>query len=73
MFEMHEDVIEERRQVYSFWDYIGDIGGLNDFLQVVGGILMSICTTIRGSGLNKYLVERLFYIEKETASGKVRR
>ena len=73
MFEMHEDVIEERRQVYSFWDYIGDIGGLNDFLQVVGGILISISTSFRGSGLTRYLIERLFYIEKETKSGKVRR
>ena len=70
---LDDDVIEQRRQVYSFWDYIGDIGGLNDFLQIIGGVLMSLFTTLSGSGLDRLLTERLFFIEKETKSGKLRR
>ena len=73
VFNMHDDVVEEKRQVYSFWDYIGDIGGLNDFLQMIGSILMSLYSTFRGSGLDKHLVEKLFFTEKETKSGKLRR
>ena len=70
---MDDDVIEERRQVYSFWDYIGDIGGLNDFLQIIGGVLMSLFTTLKGSGLDRLLTERIFFLETETKSGKLRR
>ena len=72
-FQMHPDIVEEQRQVYSFWDFIGDLGGLNDFLKLVGGILVSIQTAITGSGLSRFLTKNLFYVKKESKAGKLRR
>ena len=70
---MHPDIVEEQRQVYSFWDFIGDLGGLMDFLKLIGGILVSLYTALTGSGLDRFLAKNLFYVQKETNSGKLRR
>ena len=70
---MHSDLVIENRQVYSFWDLSGDIGGFNDFVYLAGSVLMALYQPFRGSGLYKYLVKELFFVEKETQSGKIRR
>ena len=70
---MDPDKIEMVRSVYTIWDYFGDLGGLNDFLRVVGNILMGLVTALQGSILNNYIIEQLFYHDQKTSSGKVRR
>ena len=58
---MHEDTVEFVRSTYTIWDFFGDLGGLNDFMKIVGSIVMSLYTYVVGSGLDRYLVENLFY------------
>ena len=38
-----------QRQVYSFWDFLGQVGGLNESLVIIGSVLTVMFT------------ERLFY------------
>ena len=51
------------RAVFSFWDLLGDVGGLYDMLILIGGQLVAIIQLIVGSGLNRYLVRNLFTVE----------
>ena len=71
-FSMHEDTVEFVRSTYTIWDYFGDLGGLNDFMKIVGSIVMSLYTYVVGSGFDRYLVENLFYKE-QMESGKNKR
>ena len=70
---MDKDTVEIKRSIYTIWDFFGDLGGFNDFMQILGAILMSISTIFKGSGLDRFLVEQLFYQEKKSSSGKIRR
>ena len=51
-FSMDSNVVEIERSLYTIWDYFGDIGGFNDFIRIVGSMIMSILTTLKGSGLD---------------------
>ena len=35
-FEMHSDVVQQERSVYTVWDLFGDVGGLFDMLSYIG-------------------------------------
>ena len=51
------------RNVYTFWDFLGDIGGLHDALKLIGELFMAVVTMLSGSGLDRYLVESLFKVD----------
>ena len=70
---MDSNVVEIERSLYTIWDYFGDIGGFNDFIRIVGSMIMSILTTVKGSGLDKFLIRQLFYRERTKKNSKVRR
>ena len=70
---MARDKQKFSRSLYTMWDYVGDIGGFNDFMQVVGGILVSLSAVFKAQSLDSYLIESLFYRQKKTNSGKSRR
>ena len=54
------DAIEEVRTVYTFWDVLGDIGGLIDMLVLLGQPLIYLLNLIMGTGIRKFLTESLF-------------
>ena len=60
---MNPDTIEYQRQIYSIWELFGDIGGLLEVAMIFGGVLKASVTLIFGSGLDHYLLSKIFYIE----------
>ena len=52
--------MKHHRSIYTFLDFLGDVGGLLDGLKLIGGLLVSAYTFIVGNPLNAYLVNALF-------------
>ena len=61
---MDPDTVEIVRSTYTIWDYFGDLGGLNDFMKIVGSLVMTLYTSVVGSSFDRFLVENLFYKEQ---------
>ena len=51
-FYMHPDVVYQKRAVFTFFDALGDIGGLRDIFTVVGQFLVTIYGFVFGSHLD---------------------
>ena len=49
-----------KRSIYSFFDWLGDVGGLLDGFRLVGGIVMTVYTLVVGNPLSAFLVNSLF-------------
>ena len=62
-FEMHPDVIQQERSVYTVWDMFGDVGGLFDMLSYIGQWLVGLISFVAGSPLNRFIFARLFMLE----------
>ena len=45
-------------------DWIGDVGGLNEALIGIGGIILMLRHSIRGSIVDKYLLQTFFVVDK---------
>ena len=52
IFSLSADVLIEERSIYTFWDLLGDIGGLFGSLTFLGSIYVSIINLIIGSRMN---------------------
>ena len=63
-FEMELSSVQKIRKIYSFWDFLGDVGGLNDILTLIGGCIVSLVQMFTGSGLNRYIFKKLFMFEE---------
>ena len=48
------------REVYSFLDWLGDVGGLKDALFMIGVFILFIHVVIRGNRLEAWLIESYF-------------
>ena len=48
------------RTIYTLLDFLGDIGGLSDALNWIGSVIIAIVQLITGSGLNQYLLRKIF-------------
>ena len=57
--------------MYTFWDFLGDVGGLHDMLKLLGEFLMTIITMISGSGLERYLIANLFKVDPKKTEKQV--
>ena len=55
-FMMSFDKTEYTRTIYGFFDWLGDVGGLNDMLYLVGGQVFAFISFLTGSGLNRFLI-----------------
>ena len=64
-FEMNTDYISHVRHVYSFLDFLGDVGGLFDMLKIVGEVLVSGVTLLAGSGLNRFIIASMFKFQEK--------
>ena len=54
--------MEHFRSIYTFWDLLGDVGGLLDMLILLGAPVLSVSSFVFGSGLEAFLIESLFKI-----------
>lgn len=52
------DRVTYQRSIYTFLDFLGDIGGLLDAFKLLGAALINL---IYGSSLSNYLLTNLFY------------
>ena len=59
---MSTQVTKSSRQVYTALDWLGDVGGLNDGLSIIGGLLMRLYFLIAGNPLDSYLLQALFKV-----------
>ena len=69
-FETELSSIQNSRAVFSFWDLLGDVGGLNDMLTLMGGWIVSLIQIFTGSGLNRYIFKNLFMFETKKKKDK---
>ena len=67
MFELNDEISYESRAIYTFWDLLGDVGGLYDMLKLLGQFFFTCVQLLFGSNLDRYLVLHLF---KKESSGK---
>ena len=51
-FTMNRNLVYETRSIYSFWDLLGDVGGLFGSLTFLGGIYLKIVELVLGSRMN---------------------
>ena len=70
LFFMHPDVVHQQRVVFTFFDALGDIGGLRDVLVLVGQLLVTLYGLIFGSHLDMFLISNLFKFEREARESK---
>ena len=59
-FAMDPDIVYETREIYTFWDLLGDVGGLYDMLKLMGQFFVSSVQFFFGSNLYRYLIPHLF-------------
>ena len=57
---MSFDKTQYTRTIYGFFDWLGDVGGLNDMLFLVGAQISGCISFLAGSGLNRLLVYNIF-------------
>ena len=62
---MDNDIIFEERSVYTFWDLLGDIGGLIGSLSFLGAIHLSFVEFIIGSRMNQFITAQMFKIGRK--------
>ena len=60
---MSLDVEENERTIYSFFDFLADVGGLKDMLFEIGGFLLSFISFLWGSNLKRLLIYNLFKLD----------
>ena len=57
-----------RRSVYTALDWLGDVGGLSDALQLIGSGIMHIYTLTFGNPLYAFLLKSVFLRDSRLAS-----
>ena len=65
-FQVNTSVKIHYRSIYTFWDFLGDIGGLNDILCRIGSLVIAGLQLITGNSLQRYLFRNLFKIKKQS-------
>ena len=48
------------RQIYSYLDWIGDIGGLVDGLKLLGALLVFVAKLLIGNPFKIFILQRLY-------------
>ena len=66
-FRVTSNNVVNKRAIYTFLDWLGDVGGLLGSLQLIGSAFMYFNNYIRGNKLEFYLLNRLYKKETEKA------
>ena len=69
IFSLDSKESYETRAIYTFWDLLGDVGGLYDMLKLLGQLIITCVQLYSGSNLNQYLVSHIF---KKEANRRIR-
>ena len=64
-FEIESEMLVHARTVYTFYDLLGDVGGLSSTLWMISAYVVSISNALFGSGLSKFLTAEIFKITRE--------
>jgi hypothetical protein len=59
-FGLAPDIVNHKRNVYTYLDLLGDIGGLQGILISILSLLMSFLNLFMSNPLQTFLIERLF-------------
>ena len=68
---MSLDEISHQRSIYSFLDFLGDVGGLYSILIDIGSIFLMLPAFAFGSGLHQFLMRNIFLTRKKEDSSKI--
>ena len=60
------DLNEIKRSIYTIWDLLGDVGGLLEMLKLLASPLVTMFTLLSGAGLEKYIHESLFKVQRKS-------
>ena len=61
---LHPNRVIYKRSIYSFLNWLGDVGGLMDGLRVIGSIFMFFYTSFVANPLYTYLISTVFKVAK---------
>ena len=64
-YEMSLDLLRSEREVYSLFDWVGDLGGLHDGLHLV---ILGILAVTNYNFYSSYMISQLFTITKKPSS-----
>ena len=64
IFGLNLAKVTNTRSIFTFWDFLADVGGLYDMLIVIGGWVLSIIQLVSGSGLNRFIFNQVFSFKK---------
>ena len=53
---MSGDAIQIVRSVYTFWDFLADVGGLIDMFKILVNPLVAFINMLVGTGLSRFLL-----------------
>ena len=59
-FMLSPDINMHSRSIYTFWDLLGDIGGLFDILRLTIKPIIMLITAAFGTSLETFLVQAIF-------------
>ena len=68
MFELNDEISYESRAIYTFWDLLGDVGGLFGSLTFLASIELGLIQVFTGSRLNQFITEQLYKIARKKES-----
>ena len=60
---------EIQRRVYTFFDFVGDLGGLHETLFITCQVLMYLSSFVLPNEMNIYMVSKIFSQESTKKSG----
>ena len=60
MLELNKDTITQYRSIYSFFDFLGDVGGLLDLFLRFAQFLVTLTAWLVGNDLTLFLISSLF-------------
>ena len=62
--QMEMTVIEHQRSIYTWWDFLGDVGGLFGILQSIAYPFITVSSLLLNTGIDQFLIESLFKVQK---------
>ena len=63
--DLDSDIMQHNRSVYTFLDYLGDVGGLFDALKGIFSLVVTFYFSLFGSPLKEFLLKSLFLKDPE--------
>ena len=65
-FQMDLTTETHKRNVFTIWMLLGNVGGLYGILCIFGSFIVSLFNIFIGSGLERFIAGKIFLFEKQT-------